>query len=80
MGPFTKKSKARQLLDKVSSPRDLSSGLRSGLPSEIKPGLPASGAGKALTAGVIAVGGLAGLTAASAGISSLRRREEAGGD
>ncbi len=79
MGPFTKKSKPRKLLDKVS-PLDLSSGLRSGLPSEIKPGLPASGAGKALTAGVIAVGGLAGLTAASAGISSLRRREEAGGD
>ena len=32
--------------------------------------------GKALKAGAIAAGGLAGLTAASAGISSLRRRME----
>ena len=45
--------------------------------ADIKPRLP----DKAVKAGMIAAGGLAGLTAASAGISSLRRRTEgASGD
>jgi hypothetical protein len=35
--------------------------------------------GKALKAGAIAAGGVAGLTAASAGISSLRRRADGDG-
>jgi hypothetical protein len=47
--------------------------------ADIKPRLP--GPGKGAKAGVIAAGGLAALTAASAGISSLRRRREgASGD
>jgi hypothetical protein len=37
---------------------------------------PASSRGRGLKAVLIAIGGLAGVTAASAGISSLRRREE----
>ena len=40
------------------------------------PDLPSVGAGRAVKAGLIAAGGLAGLTAGSAGISSLRRRIE----
>jgi hypothetical protein len=36
-----------------------------------------SGSGRRLKAVLIAIGGLAGVTAASAGISSLRRRQEA---
>lgn len=43
--------------------------------------LPGRPPDKAVKAGLIAVGGLTGLTAGSAGISSLRRRsEEAEGD
>ena len=38
------------------------------------------GSRKALKVGLITAAGLAGLTAASAGISSLRRRAEAGND
>jgi hypothetical protein len=37
------------------------------------------GPGTALKTGAIAVGGFAALTAASAGISSIRRRSEGGG-
>lgn len=40
----------------------------------------ASGRGRRLKAVLVAIGGLAGITAASAGISSLRRREEAKAD
>ena len=43
------------------------------LPGELK-GLPKGGSGKALKAGLITAGGLVGLAAGSAGISSLRRR------
>jgi hypothetical protein len=38
--------------------------------------LPSGGSAKTLKAGLIAAGGLAGLTAGSAGISSLKRRSE----
>ena len=41
-----------------------------------KAGLPEVGSDKALKTGVIAAGGLAALTAASAGISSLRRESD----
>jgi hypothetical protein len=39
-------------------------------------GLPSRPSGKTLKVGLIAAGGLTGLTAGSAGISSLRRRSE----
>ena len=42
--------------------------------------LPGVSSGKALKTGLIAAGGLAGLTAGSAGISSLRRRKEGARD
>jgi hypothetical protein len=41
----------------------------------IKSGMPSVGSGKALKAGLITAGGLAALTAGSAGISSLRQRQ-----
>jgi hypothetical protein len=41
-----------------------------------KSGMPEVGSDKALKTGVIAAGGLAALTAASAGISSLRRESD----
>ena len=51
------------------------------IPSALKFDLPdAAGSGKALKAGLIAAGGLAGLTAGSAGISSLRHHREGAGD
>lgn len=59
---FDRRSQLQRLLD--DTPLDLPSGIRSGLAS-----LPSS---KAAKAGVLAVGGVAGLTAASARISSLR--------
>ena len=66
---WNRKSGLEQLLETVNdSLDDVSGGIKSGLPSV--------GAGRAATTGLIAAGGLAGLTAASAGISSLRRRIE----
>lgn len=50
------------------------------LPSGAKRAVPGRGGGKALKAGAITAGGLAGLTAVSAGISSLRRRKEGAGN
>lgn len=46
------------------------------VPSGVKSSLPDLHAGKGLKRGLIAAGGLVGLTAGSAGISSLRRRKE----
>ena len=65
MRPLNRKSDLERLLEAVSDSFDA---LRGGLTK-----------GKVLKAGLIA-GGLAGLTAGSAGISSLRRREEGAGD
>ena len=85
---FNRKSKLEQLLETVGDSLDpanvlkgaLSDGLGSGQPR--KDGLPTGRSlkavmprGRALKAGLVA-GGLAGLTAGSAGISSLRRRRE----
>ena len=67
---FNRKSTLQRLLDTVGDSLDV--------PNEIKPNLPSSG--KALKLGLIATAGVAGLTAASAGISSLRRRVEGGED
>jgi hypothetical protein len=66
---FNRKSQLERFLDTVSDSLD---------PSNLKDvHLPERG--KALKAGAITAGGLAGLTAASAGISSLRRRAEGDG-
>jgi hypothetical protein len=65
MRSFTRKSDRERLLEAVSASLD---SLRGGLTK-----------GKVLKASLIA-GGLAGLTAGSAGISSLRRREKGAGD
>jgi hypothetical protein len=61
---FHRKSQQDRLLESVSDSLD---GLSDGLAKS-----------KARKAGLIAVVGFAGLTAASAGISSLRRREDEG--
>jgi hypothetical protein len=65
MRPFTRKRDRNWLPEAISASLD---SLRGGLTK-----------GKVLKASLIA-GGLAGLTAGSAGISSLRRREEGAGD
>jgi hypothetical protein len=85
---LNRKSKLERLLETVGDSLDpenvlkgaLSDGLGSGKP--LKDGLPTGKSlkavmprGRALKAGLVA-GGLAGLTAGSAGISSLRRRRE----
>jgi hypothetical protein len=73
MQPFNKKSQLERLLETLTVPLDL--------PGNIKFDMPRGGSGKALKVGLITAGGVAGLTAASAAISSLRRQGEgAGGD
>ena len=65
---LNRKTPLQRFLDSVNDTLDVPDGLRFDLPR--------GGPGKALKAGLIAVGGLAGLTAGSAGISSLRRHKE----
>lgn len=66
---FNRKNQLQRLLESVTDSLDVPRTLTSG------------SSGKAVKAGLIAAGGLAGLTAGSAGISSLRRkREEASHD
>ena len=68
---FKRKNQFERLLDAVDDALD-------DIPDGIKR-LPKGGSGKALKAGLIAAG-VAGLTAGSAGISSLRRRKEGARD
>ena len=67
-----RKSKLQRLLETAGDAHNVPRGVRSSLPD--------LGSGKALKTGSIAAGGLAGLAAGSAGISSLRRRKEGGRD
>ena len=66
MGLFKRKSQVQRLLETVNDTLDPSSW------GSIKLGSST----KALKAGAIAAGSVAGLTAASAGVSSIRRRAE----
>jgi hypothetical protein len=70
---FNRKSQLQRLLETVNDSLDAST-------SGIKSRLPSGDSAKTLTAGLIAAGSLGGLTAASAGISSLRRRSEGARD
>jgi hypothetical protein len=65
---LNRKTPLQRFLDSVNDTLDVPDGFRFDLPG--------GGPGKALKAGLIAAGGLAGLTAGSAGISSLRRHKE----
>ena len=60
-------------LSRKSRLQRLRSTVNDSLPSGVK-SLPDVGSNKAVKAGLMAAGGLAGLTAGSAGISSMRRR------
>ena len=66
---FNRKSPLQRLLETVNDSLDASA---SGITSR----LPSGDSVKTLKAGLIAAGSLAGLTAGSAGISSLRRRSD----
>jgi hypothetical protein len=70
---FNRKSPLQRLLETVNDSLDAST-------SGIKSRLPSGDSANTLKAGLIAAGSLAGLTAASAGISSLRRRSEGARD
>lgn len=65
---FHRKSQLQRLLDTVNDSLDVPSALQS------------APANKAVKAGLIAAGGLAGLTAGSAGVSSLRRKRAGASD
>jgi hypothetical protein len=77
---FNRKSQLQRLLENVNDSFDALSGIKIDTPSGpgkvLRAALPKD---KARKAGWIA-GGLAGLTAGSAGISSLRRRKEGARD
>lgn len=66
-----RKSRVQRLLDRLSDPFDM--------PSTITSNLPGLGSDNARRAGLIAAA-VTGLTAGSAGISSLRRRNEGARD
>jgi hypothetical protein len=66
---FNRKSQLQRFLETVEDTLDPSTWKNVELP----------GSAKALKTGLIAAGGVAGLTAASAGISSIRRRSEGAG-
>jgi hypothetical protein len=65
---LNRKTPLQRFLDSVTDTLDV--------PDGFKFDLPGGGPGKALKVGLIAAGGLAGLTAGSAGISSLRHHKE----
>lgn len=67
-----RKNPLDRLLDSITDALDV--------PSGVKPSLPRGGSGKAVKASLLTAGSLAGLTAASAGISSLRRRSKGAAD
>jgi hypothetical protein len=88
MGLLDRKSNLDRLLATVSDSLNAANALKGALPDGLRSGKPlktslptgkslkaAIPRGTALKAGLVA-GGLAGLTAGSAGISSLRRRRE----
>jgi hypothetical protein len=62
---LNRKNHVERFLDAIDDALDVPDGVKR---------LPKGGSGKALKAALITAGGLAGLTAGSAGISSLRRR------
>ena len=68
MSILKRKSPLDRLLDSVGDALDMPDGGKSNLPS--------ANSGKLAKAGLLTAGGLAALTAVSAGISSLRRRSE----
>jgi hypothetical protein len=70
--PFRRKSTLQRLLDTL--------GDQVGAATGVTPDLPEVSSRKAVRTGLIAAGGLAGLTAGSAGISSLRHRIDRGRD
>lgn len=70
MGLINKKSPVVRVLESVADSLEVPSGVKKATPK------PGKRAGTALKAGAITAGGAAGLTAASAAISSLRRRKE----
>jgi hypothetical protein len=72
----------KRLLNRRSRPQRALETVKSSLhvPSGVKSSLSSVGSSKAMKAGLITVGGLAGLTAGSAGLSSLRRRSEGAND
>jgi hypothetical protein len=79
---FNKKSQLQRLLENVNDSFDALGAIKIDTPSARGPGKALKAAlpkDKARKAGWIA-GGLAGLTAGSAGISSLRRRKEGARD
>jgi hypothetical protein len=69
---FRRKSPLQRVLDTVSDSLDVASGA--------KLSMPHASLGKGRKAGLIAAASAVGLTAGSAGISSLRRRSEGARD
>jgi hypothetical protein len=71
MWPINRKSRLQRMIGAVADSLDLSSEVEA---------LRRIDSSRALKTGLIAAGGLAGLTAGSAGVSSLRRHHEGASD
>ena len=74
MRPLSRKTRMQRLRKTVSNSLEMPS-IKSAMPN-VGSAMPNVGSGKAAKTGLIAAGGLAALTAGSAGISSLRRQWE----
>lgn len=72
MRPLSRKTRLQRLRKTVTNSLEMPSGIKSAMPSV--------GSGKGRKTGLIAAGGLAALTAGSAGISSLRRQRDGATD
>ena len=70
--PFSRKSTLQRVLDTIGDQFEAA--------GAVKPDLPDVSSHKTVRTGLIAAGSVAGLTAASAGISSLRNRIDRGRD
>jgi len=71
MRPLSRKTRLQRLRKTFNNSLEMPS---------IKSAMPRVGSGKAAKTGLLAAGGLAALTAGSAGISSLRRQGEGASD
>ena len=70
--PFSRKSTLQRVLDTIGDQFEAA--------GAVKPDLPDVSSHKTVRTGLIAAGSVAGLTAASAGVSSLRNRIDRGRD
>lgn len=76
INPFKRKSAPQRIVESVEDALAKPMKQKAKLPTGQKVKLPSAPSGKAVRTGLLTLGGLLGLTAGSAGVSSLRHRAE----